>query len=274
MSEKLEIPKLGSTNFTVFKTKFKSYLVIKGLSKALVPNAEPPLAEEQAEIAKAYLVMACPDSLATVMNNLPNALAVWNELHRIYEPETKARVLNLQSELKLATIAPGEAVSDFLLRVSQKFTELKEASPSVEEATEVLLQLAKLPPRFQSVVEHFVNVEDTLTFTAVQGRIRQHEQFHQLQSENQAAVSSVPAFSALRTGSNSGSGHVTHGRSSGSSGQRGGGRSRPTRQTRPTHIPPGSCWNCGQRGHHSSVCESPPPSTWSYPSLCPKLHRY
>ena len=61
MAERLELPKLGSTSFPVFKTKFQAYLVIKGLGKALVPNVEPPLAQDQVEIAKAYLISACPD---------------------------------------------------------------------------------------------------------------------------------------------------------------------------------------------------------------------
>ncbi len=86
---------------------------------------------------------------------------------------------------------------------------------------------------------------DKLTFTKVQARIRQHEQFYELQASNQSAVPSVPAFAVTTSHlPGSGPGHV--------SGNSGG------QTTRPAHIPPGCCWNCGIPGHHSRNCPNEP----------------
>ena len=243
MTDKLELPMLGSVSFPAFKTRLRSYLVIKGLSTALEPSST--LDPDKLELAKAYLIMACPHHLAPSLEKLPTVSAIWKELHDIYEPSTKARILTLQNELKFAYIKNNESTSDFLLRVYQLFTELKEANPLAEESMEVMQQLTKLPPKCASIVEHFVNEEDKLTFTKVQARIRQHEQFNDLQASNQSAVPSVPAFAVTTSHlPGSGPGHV--------SGNSGG------QTTRPAHIPPGCCWNCGIPGHHSRNCPNEP----------------
>ncbi|KAJ9509139.1 hypothetical protein QJQ45_001625 [Haematococcus lacustris] len=230
-------------------------------------NAE--LARSRAETAldrkaKAFIQRHVSNLHIFTVKNANSAQDSWETLESQFTQSSVARQSQLQQQLSLLRMEPGESVSRFYARLQQLLTELEACSCETSESTVVLAILAALPPEYEGTVERlrYDQTSADLTVERIKRVLLQKEAdllSKQMQQQLSTSSSTLWSFSS-----------PSEHRGAGSSGGQGGrGRSRapqqpreqlsraqsPDRSTRDAsshaHL---TCNYCAKPGHIMSEC--------------------
>ncbi|KAJ9514290.1 hypothetical protein QJQ45_012314 [Haematococcus lacustris] len=230
-------------------------------------NAE--LARSRAETAldrkaKAFIQRHVSNLHIFTVKNANSAQDSWDTLESQFTQSSVARQSQLQQQLSLLRMEPGESVSRFYARLQQLLTELEACSCETSESTVVLAILAALPPEYEGTVERlrYDQTSADLTVERIKRVLLQKEAdllSKQMQQQLSTSSSTLWSFSS-----------PSEHRGAGSSGGQGGrGRSRapqqpreqlsraqsPDRSTRDVsshaHL---TCNYCAKPGHIMSEC--------------------
>ncbi|KAJ9529185.1 hypothetical protein QJQ45_007904 [Haematococcus lacustris] len=198
------------------------------------------------------------------VKNADTAQDAWETLESQFTQSSVARQSQLQQQLSLLRMEPGESVARFYARLQQLLTELEACSCETSESTVVLAILAALPPKYEGTVERlrYDQTSADLTVERIKRVLLQKEaDLLSKQMQQQLSTSSSTLWSYSSSSEHRGAGS--------SSGQGGRGRSMapqqpreqqtraqsPDRSTRDAsshaHL---TCNYCAKPGHIMSEC--------------------
>ncbi|KAJ9528397.1 hypothetical protein QJQ45_020322 [Haematococcus lacustris] len=123
-----------------------------------VRTKEAELARSRAESeldrkAKAFIQRHVSNLHIFTVKSADSAQDAWETLESQFTQASVARQSQLQQQLSLLRMEPGESVARFYARLQQLLTELEACSCDVSESTIVLAILAALPPEYEGIVE-------------------------------------------------------------------------------------------------------------------------
>ncbi|KAJ9523155.1 hypothetical protein QJQ45_023956, partial [Haematococcus lacustris] len=214
--------------------------------------------------AKAFIQRHVSNLHIFTVKNANSAQDSWETLESQFTQSSVARQSQLQQQLSLLRMEPGESVSRFYARLQQLLTELEACSCETSESTVVLAILAALPPEYEGTVERlrYDQTSADLTVERIKRVLLQKEAdllSKQMQQQLNTSSSTLWSYSS-----------PSEHRGAGSSGGQGGrGRSRapqqpreqlsraqsPDRSTRDAsshaHL---TCNYCAKPGHIMSEC--------------------
>ncbi|KAJ9520893.1 hypothetical protein QJQ45_014114 [Haematococcus lacustris] len=213
--------------------------------------------------AKAFIQRHVSNLHIFTVKNADTAQDAWETLESQFTQSSVARQSQLQQQLSLLRMEPGESVARFYARLQQLLTELEACSCETSESTVVLAILAALPPEYEGTVERlrYDQTSADLTVERIKRVLLQKEaDLLSKQMQQQLSTSSSTLWSYSSSSEHRGAGS--------SSGQGGRGRSRapqpreqqtraqsPDRSTRDAsshaHL---TCNYCAKPGHIMSEC--------------------
>ncbi|KAJ9531865.1 hypothetical protein QJQ45_022022 [Haematococcus lacustris] len=103
--------------------------------------------------AKAFIQRHVSNLHIFTVKSADSAQDAWQTLESQFTQASVARQSQLQQQLSLLRMEPGESVARFYARLQQLLTELEACSCDVSESTIVLAILAALPPEYEGIVE-------------------------------------------------------------------------------------------------------------------------
>ncbi|KAJ9531868.1 hypothetical protein QJQ45_022021 [Haematococcus lacustris] len=103
--------------------------------------------------AKAFIQRHVSNLHIFTVKSADSAQDAWETLESQFTQASVARQSQLQQQLSLLRMEPGESVARFYARLQQLLTELEACSCDVSESTIVLAILAALPPEYEGTVE-------------------------------------------------------------------------------------------------------------------------
>ncbi|KAJ9523839.1 hypothetical protein QJQ45_020023 [Haematococcus lacustris] len=103
--------------------------------------------------AKAFIQRHVSNLHIFTVKSADSAQDAWETLESQFTQASVARQSQLQQQLSLLRMEPGESVARFYARLQQLLTELEACSCDVSESTIVLAILAALPPEYEGIVE-------------------------------------------------------------------------------------------------------------------------
>ncbi|KAJ9513533.1 hypothetical protein QJQ45_006177 [Haematococcus lacustris] len=214
--------------------------------------------------AKAFIQRHVSNLHIFTVKNSDSAQDAWETLESHFTQSSVARQSQLQQQLSLLRMEPGESVARFYARLQQLLTELEACNCETSESTVVLAILAALPPEYEGTVERlrYDQTSADLTVERIKRVLLQKEaDLLSKLMQQQLSTSSSTLWSYSSPSEHRGAGS--------SSGQGGRGRSRapqqhreqqtraqsPDRSTRDAsshaHL---TCNYCAKPGHIMSEC--------------------
>ncbi|KAJ9515742.1 hypothetical protein QJQ45_008622 [Haematococcus lacustris] len=103
--------------------------------------------------AKAFIQRHVSNLHIFTVKSADSAQDAWETLESQFTEYSVARQSQLQQQLSLLRMEPGESVARFYARLQQLLTELEACNCETSESTVVLAILAALPPEYESTVE-------------------------------------------------------------------------------------------------------------------------
>ncbi|KAJ9525182.1 hypothetical protein QJQ45_020705, partial [Haematococcus lacustris] len=103
--------------------------------------------------AKAFVQRHVSNLHIFTVKSADSAQDAWETLESQFTESSVARQSQLQQQLSLLRMEPGESVARFYARLQQLLTELEACNCETSESTVVLAILAALPPEYESTVE-------------------------------------------------------------------------------------------------------------------------
>ncbi|KAJ9518292.1 hypothetical protein QJQ45_010231 [Haematococcus lacustris] len=103
--------------------------------------------------AKAFIQRHVSNLHIFTVKSADSALDAWETLESQFTESSVARQSQLQQQLSLLRMEPGESVARFYARLQQLLTELEACNCETSESTVVLAILAALPPEYEGTVE-------------------------------------------------------------------------------------------------------------------------
>ncbi|KAJ9520414.1 hypothetical protein QJQ45_000170 [Haematococcus lacustris] len=103
--------------------------------------------------AKAFIQRHVSNLHIFTVKSADSAQDAWETLESQFTESSVARQSQLQQQLSLLRMEPGESVARFYARLKQLLTELEACNCETSESTVVLAILAALPPEYESTVE-------------------------------------------------------------------------------------------------------------------------
>ncbi|KAJ9530247.1 hypothetical protein QJQ45_023534 [Haematococcus lacustris] len=103
--------------------------------------------------AKAFIQRHVSNLHIFTVKSADSAQDAWETLESQFTESSVARQSQLQQQLSLLRMEPGESVARFYARLQQLLTELEACNCETSESTVVLAILAALPPEYESTVE-------------------------------------------------------------------------------------------------------------------------
>ncbi|KAJ9529876.1 hypothetical protein QJQ45_022318 [Haematococcus lacustris] len=103
--------------------------------------------------AKAFIQRHVSNLHIFTVKSADSAQDAWETLESQFTESSVARQSQLQQQLSLLRMEPGESVACFYARLQQLLTELEACNYETSESTVVLAILAALPPEYESTVE-------------------------------------------------------------------------------------------------------------------------
>ncbi|KAJ9520116.1 hypothetical protein QJQ45_030042, partial [Haematococcus lacustris] len=214
--------------------------------------------------AKAFIQRHVSNLHIFTVKNADSAQDAWETLESQFTQSSVARQSQLQQQLSLLRMEPGESVARFYARLQQLLTELEACSCETSESTVVLAILAALPPEYEGTVERlrYDQTSADLTVERIKRVLLQKEaDLLAKQMQQQLSTSSSTLWSYSSSSEHRGAGS--------SSGQGGRGRSRAPQQPREQQTRAQSpdrssrdasshahltCNYCAKPGHIMSEC--------------------
>ncbi|KAJ9524038.1 hypothetical protein QJQ45_022468 [Haematococcus lacustris] len=279
---------LDDDNWPIWSIRTEGLLVEAGLWSVVadgvtpLPTAPPANATQQeqavyaAELArsraeaaqdrkaKAFIQRHVSNLHIFTVKSADTAEDAWQTLAAQFTQSSVARQSQLQQQLSLLRMEPGESVARFYARLQHLLTQLEACNCETSESTVVLAILAALPPEYEGVVERmrYDQTSGDLTVERIKRVLLQKEaDILSKQMQQQLSTSSSTLWSYSSPSDTRGAG------SSGGQGGRGGGRSfqpsreqqsraqSPDRSTREAsshaHL---TCNYCAKPGHIMSEC--------------------
>ncbi|KAJ9513757.1 hypothetical protein QJQ45_015544 [Haematococcus lacustris] len=177
--------------------------------------------------AKAFIQRHVSNLHIFTVKSADSAQDAWETLESQFTESSVARQSQLQQQLSLLRMEPGESVACFYARLQQLLTELEACNCETSESTVVLAILAALPPEFESTVER-LRYDQTSADLKVE-RIKRvlltkEADLLSKQMQQQLSTSSSSLWSYSSPSDSRGAGS--------SGGQGGRGRFRPPQQSR------------------------------------------
>ncbi|KAJ9523654.1 hypothetical protein QJQ45_019923 [Haematococcus lacustris] len=181
--------------------------------------------------AKAFIQRHVSNLHIFTVKNANSAEDAWETLESQFTQSSVARQSQLQQQLSLLRMEPGESVARFYARLQQLLTELEACSCETSESTVVPAILAALPPEYEGTVERlrYDQTSADLTVERIKRVLLQKEAdllSKQMQQQLSTSSSSLWSYSS-----------PSDSRGAGSSGGQGGrGRFWPPQQTREQQV--------------------------------------
>ncbi|KAJ9510638.1 hypothetical protein QJQ45_027557, partial [Haematococcus lacustris] len=175
--------------------------------------------------AKAFIQRHVSNLHIFTVKSADSAQDAWETLESQFTESSVARQSQLQQQLSLLRMDPGESVARFYARLQQLLTELEACNCETSESTVVLAILAALPPEYESTVERlrYDQTNADLKVERIKRVLLTKEAdllSKQMQQQLSTSSSSLWSYSS-----------PSESRGAGSSGGQ-GGRGRPPQQTR------------------------------------------
>ena len=177
------VPVLTADNYTIWKTKLKMYLTLKGLWSAVETSAALLTTDDlQSASARALAIigLSVSDHHLAIIAACESAHEAWKTLSNIFEPLIAGRAIRLQRELSNLQMLDTESIEVYIGRSRQLFADLSMAQVPVTEHQVVSSAISGLPARFDTVVTIYQQQATVLTFHDVQAALIQFEHTHAL----------------------------------------------------------------------------------------------
>ena len=143
---KFGFAKLGTDNYSTWRTRFRGFLASKQLSATLV-DAE----HDDSEQAKGYLIMCVEDQHLPTIEAAESAAHAWAALERLYQQQSTARQLRLKRELATIRKRADEGITEYVARARSLADQLRAAGADVEEDSLVHAVLSGLPGKYDTI---------------------------------------------------------------------------------------------------------------------------
>ncbi|KAJ9519015.1 hypothetical protein QJQ45_026299, partial [Haematococcus lacustris] len=214
--------------------------------------------------AKAFIQRHVSDLHIFTVKSADSAEDAWNTLEAQFTQSSVARQSQLQQQLSLLRMEPGETVARFYARLQHLLTQLEACDCETSESTVVLAILAALPPEYEGVVERmrYDQTSEALTVDRIKRVLLQKEAdilSKQMQQQLSTSSSTLWSYSSLSdtrgAGGSGGQGGRGRGRSFQPSREQQSRAQSPDRSTKEAsshaHM---TCNYCAKPGHIMSEC--------------------
>jgi hypothetical protein len=251
-SAKYDVEKFtGHNNFTLWQVQVRHVLVSQGLDAALEPR--PPIADmsnkDWTDISKRALSMIAlhlaPDVLLQVLKE-DTPVKLWARLEVMYQQKFLSTRIYAMTKLMSLKMAEGTKLSEHIDAFNLLISELASLDEVIDDERKALQLVTSLPKSYEHLVQTMLYGATKVSFTHVMSTLLADETRKKINPI--ANPLSHPSSSALT---------VTRPRFKGKSTQASNvQRARSTFRDLKAVV----CWNCGNKGHISKNCRSPPSS--------------
>ena len=139
----------GHSNYVVWKTQIKMYLIHQGLFECVTGECED---DNKKQKALAILVLALDPSLLYIIGPDPDSAAeVWKLLERQFQKDSWINKLTIKKKLYNLRLT-GNDVSGHIKEMTELFQSLTLLGCEVEDEEKVCLLLSSLPKQYDILV--------------------------------------------------------------------------------------------------------------------------
>lgn len=225
------IPKFSGSDFAAWKIQVTQLLREKKLSNHIKEPAEDRSDDdddewdEDDEKAKGIIVRCLSNALVVEFGEEPTAYEMWNKILNTYQKRTAGTKAYLILKICSCTCDESKPLEMFFRNFETDIRAFKSAGGEIDDLISVMLLLSKMPKSYDPVKEALLTLDEKeLTLDRVKNRFLESELDRKGQNEMLRSDDRTVAFNA----------------------------NRPVQKKKPI-----KCWNCGKKGHKSSVCRQP-----------------
>ncbi|UYV61341.1 hypothetical protein LAZ67_1004473 [Cordylochernes scorpioides] len=165
----LNIEKLTGSNYRSWKFNMKMLLIERGLWKCVINEETIDADEDQRKYEKTKIKQE--KALATIALSISTkqqihvidcktASEAWMTLEQIFEPKSRARILQLKKQFVNIKFIEEENMINYLSRLKTCSDHLREAGCEVKDEDLAYSMLAGLPDSYDGIIMNFSNMTD------------------------------------------------------------------------------------------------------------------
>ena len=234
--DKVHIEPLDLDNYQVWSSKMKFLLVTKGLWSAVRPAAGAVVPPDVSDKAIAVIGLNVKEHHLSTVNDAASAEALWTTLQQGYQARALPRMLQLRQQLTTLKKVPGEAVPKYIARAKELWRDLVACGANVTEQDVVIAVLAGLSKEYETLVTVLEANNQALTLDSLLPRLLVVEnRLGRAEEETKALLTAQHQARVYKKG-------------------KGQGRDKSWGKGNGKGKTKGTCWGCGQPGHHRSEC--------------------
>ncbi|UYV81767.1 hypothetical protein LAZ67_20002301 [Cordylochernes scorpioides] len=165
----LNVEKLTGSNYRSWKFNMKMLLIERGLWECVI-NEETIDADEdrrkyektkiKQEKALATIALSISTEQQIHVIDCKTASEAWTTLEQIFEPKSRARILQLKKQFVNIKFIEEENMINYLSRLKTCSDHLREAGCEVKDEDLAYSMLAGLPDSYDGIIMHFGNMAD------------------------------------------------------------------------------------------------------------------
>lgn len=160
--------RLTSSNYSIWKVRMESLLVIHDLYDIVLGEEEEPQGgqelaryKKKARLALHCLKMNVSNDLLNEVSSCISAKEAWDSLKAIYESNNTSRVLMIRNQILQSMRRSDENAQEYVLRIKSLNKELSSIGEKILENELVQVILNGLGDEFSNLVQTFA-IQDTL----------------------------------------------------------------------------------------------------------------
>ena len=235
-SSRSGITKLDLDNYHTWTVQVKCWLVTKGLFKWTQASpaageegeAVPAADQESDATALAYIGMTLTEQHLPTFSECETAKDAWDAFAKLFKSKSKARRMQLKSEMSSLAKQPGEPLVKYFSRAKHLKSQLLSVGTTVPDDELALSVLNGLPAEYQTLRTVLTASDDDMSLDELMPKLLVVE------NEDSKPVPESKAFVARP-----GMGHANKGRT--------GASGKSPKETRKCHF-------CGKPGHLKKDC--------------------
>ncbi|UYV84129.1 hypothetical protein LAZ67_X001289 [Cordylochernes scorpioides] len=165
----LNVEKLTGSNYRSWKFNMKMLLIERGLWECVINEETIDADEDQRKYEKTKIKQE--KALATISLSISTeqqihvidcktASEAWTTLEQIFEPKSRARILQLKKQFVNIKFIEEENIINYLSRLKTCSDHLRKAGCEVKDEDLAYSMLAGLPDSYDGIIMHFGNMTD------------------------------------------------------------------------------------------------------------------
>jgi hypothetical protein len=234
--------KLGTDNYSIWRTRMRGFLQSKGLGAAIM-NAE----DADNEKAKGLLIMCVEDQHLQTVSTAETAADAWTALENLYQQRSTASRIRLKREMSTLRKRDDESVAEYISRARSLADQIEAAGAEMDEDSILHSVLSGLPAKYDMIVTIMTTADELPSLAEAQAKLLLVEGDRKTNTRGNGEAAYFSSSGGNNKGSTPPSGSKVyvppHKRSEGHKGNYSGGR--PEKRT---------CFYCKKKGHLKADC--------------------